>query len=195
MLGSQELRASLMLSVRTEDLHWACCFETSLQWQQLCLSPGKEICADTSMVWLEWSLTAPVVYFRKTNNVVVDFKLHSELIQYVIMNFLPDLRVIQQDLHLLWRSAAPLTALELYKGQEVCTAEQTSQHCTEQVPGAEFGQSSGVAKVGAQKAGNLLCRPRRTNSLFLQQQHLWRWNSPNLLGNAFHVLSQVILQT
>lgn len=115
MPGSQELHASLLLSVRTEDLHWTCCFEASLQWQQLCLSPGKEICADTSVVWLEWSLTAPVVYFRKTNDVAVNFKLHSELIQYVIMNFLPGLRVIQQDLHLLWRSAAPLTALELYK--------------------------------------------------------------------------------
>lgn len=40
-------------------------------------------------------------YFRKTNDVVLDFKLHLELIQYVIWNFLPDLRVIWQDLHVL----------------------------------------------------------------------------------------------
>lgn len=41
------------------------------------------------------------IYFRKTNDVVVDFRLRLELVQYVILNFLPDLRVMWQNLHLL----------------------------------------------------------------------------------------------
>ena len=34
-------------------------------------------------------------------DVVVDLKLRSELVQYIILNFLTGLRVIRQDLHLL----------------------------------------------------------------------------------------------
>lgn len=126
------------------------------------------------------------IYFRKTNDVVVDFKLRSELVQYVILNFLPDLRVIWQDLHRLRRCAAPLTSLELYKCIRLgkgprrfvlkIKQAQTSHCCTERVLGAKAGQSRAVIKQELRKqaacfvdqGGEIHC------SLLLQQQHRFR---------------------